>query len=221
MRVIAGCLLVVAACGGDDDGPGPDPGFLDAGLPSGDAAPSSSGLTVTWAADPSLPGEVRAHAVVTSATFRVRRLEVIGDAGPGGTTRADVELAWTATAQPLPITFATAAPGLYSKVTLDIDGDLEVPSYEIHGLIEVDDNGTMEPFRILDRGDLVVDIDGYEIGLGAGAHAQVPVRLDLRDAFDLDIDVFHDEGGVWTLDDEDAYISELRSDLVRGFQRGL
>lgn len=221
MRVIAGCLLLATACGSDGGGPGTEPSPADAGtgLP-GDAAPSLSGLTVTWAADPSLPGEVRGRALVTSATFHVRRLEVIGDAGPSGTMQTDVRLAWSESAQPLPITFATAAPGLYSKVTLDIDGDLEGPSYEILGLI--DDDGAMVPFRIVDRGDLEVDIDGYEVSLAAGAHAEVSVRLDLGEVFaDLTVEQFHDEGGVWTLDDADAYIVELRDDLERAFRRGL
>jgi hypothetical protein len=219
MRVIAGCLLFAAACGGDSDSGGtPSPADAGTSFPA-DGATSSSGLTVTWAADPSLPGEVGSRVVVTSATFHVRRLEVIGDAGPSGTMRSDFSLAWSDTLQPLPITFSTAAPGLYSKLSLDIDGELEAPSYELLGLI--DDAGTMAPFRIVDRGELEIDIDGYEIALAAGAHAQVPVRLDLGEVFaDLTVAHFHDEGGVWTLDDADPYIGKLRDDLTHAFRRG-
>jgi len=215
MRALAGCLLICTACGGD----GGDTRQVDASSDHDDGPRPASGLTVTWATAPQLPGQVSDALVVTSAKVRVKRLEVIGDAGPGDTTRRDVQLVWSESAQPLPITFAFASPGIYSKVTLDIDGDLEGASYEILGLI--DDGVGMAPFQIRDRGALAIDIDGYELRLAAGAHAQVPIRIELGEVFaDLTVEQFHDEGGVWMLDDADPYINELRDALARAFRRG-
>lgn len=218
MRVLAGLLLFATACGGDGGG-GPVlvDGAVGADGASSADAPASSGLIVTITADPVLPGMVRSDVVVTRALFRVKTLEVVGDAGSGGTTQADVELDWSATMQPLPFSFPFAPPGLYSQVTLDIDGDVAEPSYEITGMAMV--GGAMAPFAIVDTARLEVDVRNFDATLPPNGMATLPVRLDLRDALELDFDQLDNVGGVWTLGPTHALIDGFRDDLDEAFKR--
>lgn len=218
MRVLAGLLLLATACGGDGGGPVLVDGAAGAdGASSSDAPSSATGLVVTLTADPALPGMVRSDVVVTRALFRVKTLEVVGDAGSGGTMQADLELDWSAATQPLPVQFPFAPPGLYSQVTLDIDGDVAEPSYEITGMAMV--GGAMAPFAIIDTGRLEVDVRNFDVTLPPNGMATLPVRLDLRDALELDFDQLDNVGGVWTLGPTHALIDGFRDDLDEAFKR--
>lgn len=217
MRVLAVLVVIAAGCGGDG-GTGPDAGGLSDAASSSDAS-GGAGLTVMITPDPAVPGMVRNGVIVTSATFRVKTLEVIGDAGSGGTTLAGVRLDFSDTAQPPPFWFPGAPPGLYSKVTLDIDGDLAEPSLEILGMAQIG-GGAMEPFRIVDTGRIEADVNGFDVTLAPNGTAVMPVRLDLRSVLDLEFDQLDNVAGVWTLDETSQMIDGFREEVEDAFKRG-
>lgn len=212
MRLILGCLVLFTACGGDG---GVDP-TLDA--PTSSDAPAFSAMTVTWNASPGVPGQVRTGVNVTSLILRIASLEVIGDAGSGTTTCVHPRVVWNASEQPSDIVFEGALPGLYSKVSLHVDGDVVEPSYEITGTTLI--GSTLEPFRITDTAGLEVDIDDYNVSLSPGGAARIPIRIDLRNALDLDWSALDINSGVRTLNQGDGLvIATFRSKLKNGFDR--
>lgn len=215
MRAVIGCLLVAAACGGDD---GSSPGTPDAAS-ANDAAPSSdagaSGLSVVWSSNPNVPGTIDSQVTVTSAMFAIARLEVVGDAGsPGATTADGIDATWSSTLQPLPIQFDGAPAGLYSQVTLQLDGELVAPSYVIKGTARINGmNG--QPFEISDTRNIELDISGYTVALSPGSTATVPIRLDLRKLIEtVNFDMLAMSGGVYTLDETNMQISDVRDELT-------
>jgi len=214
MRVILGSLCVLAACG---DTGGGTPGLTDAPFSSSDASTSSdaqsAGLTVTWETQPSIPGSFGSGVTVSSVTFKVARLEVIGDTGSTvETTQSNFDVVWSAAMAPFPINFPFAQPGLYSKVSLQIDGDVTAPSYEILGTVVI--GGSTEPFRISDTAVLQVDVDGYSIALMAGRSMNVPIQVKLQDVIDgVDFAMLPTPGGVRTMNQNTTGIADVRSDL--------
>lgn len=214
MRVTLGSLLVLAACG---DSPGGGTPTSDAaasldGATSSDAQPSP-GLTVTWDAQPSIPGPFGSGVSISSATFKLARLEVIGDTGSTvETTETNFMVAWSATQFPFPISFPLAQPGLYSKVSLQIDGGGAAPSYEILGTVVI--GGSTEPFKITDTAVLQADIDGYDISLMAGRSKEVPIHVDLQDVLgSVNFSMLPTPGGVRTMDSSTPGIAAVRIDI--------
>jgi hypothetical protein len=214
MRALVGCLLVAAACGG---GTGPDPSALDAAA-SVDAASSSdaasSGLTAVWSSNPDVPGMFDNGITVSSAMFAIARLEVVGDAGtPGATTATNLDITWTSTLQPSPVYFGGAPSGLYSQVTLQLDGDLVAPSYVIKGTASI--NSIEEPFEISDTKNIELDISGYNVALSPGSTATIPIRLDLRGLLDsVNFGALPLEGNVRKLDQSSPQIGDVRDEMT-------
>lgn len=178
-----GALLVFAAC---HSGGGVSPG-ADAS-PDGppvdtDASPSALGLWVTWRADPGLPGSVTDKVTVTSATFQMDRLQVIGDAGIGDarTTHAKYLLAWDAQGKPAQERFPDAPVGVYSKIlAVMMPGSLGENAYEIDGTWMNGGSQAM-PFEIRDRLVVSLSIDCDE-DLPAAGSAMLGIKVDLKDA---------------------------------------
>lgn len=224
MRVLLGCLLALAACGGgagDDGGPAPGDagGFVD-GLTASDAQ-AQGGLIVSWADQPAIPGPFATDVMITSVRFRIARIEVIGDVGSTvDTTQTNLDVVWSQTTSPFSIQFPFAPPGLYSQVSLQIDGNVVAPSYEILGTVII--SGTTEPFKITDTAVLRADIDGYEIALMAGSSMIVPIRADLRDAIGAVVfAMLPAPGGVRTMDQTTTGIDAVRTKLEDStFKRG-
>lgn len=211
-RVIVATLLYATACGG---GQGDSP---DASTSSD--APSSAGLLVSWTANPALPGPFQNDVTVTSAMFRLDRLEVIGDAGSGPlTTKRGVSLQWNKEGtNPAGSPFGSAPSGLYSQVTLRIDGDLIGPSYEILGTVKV--GGVTKPFKIEDLGVVTAEVKNYNVTLAPGGDGTLAVRVDLRDSIDgVDFSLVPEENGVLELE-SGAQIVDFRNHLKDAFKRG-
>ncbi|TMQ21687.1 MAG: hypothetical protein E6J91_02365 [Deltaproteobacteria bacterium] len=151
MRLI-GVLLVIAGCGNPDVPITPD------GHPLPDGPPRVGGLTVTWNADPALPGEVDDKITVTEATFQIEYLQVESDLGLAErTTRSKFQLRWTSGVAPEPDTFREAPAATYQSVLIGIRPAPGQPAYEIKGNWQDDEAGSgagaggmMRPFRITD-----------------------------------------------------------------------
>lgn len=205
--------MLIAGCGGGGDGM-----QLTDASSSSDAA-TYTGLLVTWAADPTLPGTVKTDISVTSATFRFSRVQVLGDAGNSEiTTRYDFEANWTPFGQePQAIIFSGAPTGLYSQVKLDLDGAQLASSYEITGTAKVGAN--TEPFRIRDTEAIEIDINDYAVQLIPGRDALIEIELDLGDVLDLNYGQFVMENGERILDETGPQINDVRGRLENAFTR--
>lgn len=178
-----GALMVFAAChlGGGEvvtpDAPGDGVG------PGSDGSNPALGMFVMWRADPVLPGSVTDKIAVTSATFQIDRLEVVGDAGVDArTTHSKYLLTWDSGRKPSQESFAQAPVGVYSKINLVMAvGNLSENAYEIRGTWT--DSGMLaKSFRIRDRGlALSASVDCDET-LPAAGTATITLKLDLRNA---------------------------------------
>ena len=153
-RLVGLALLVLAGCPADDQSQ-PD-------------APGSAGVAVAWITDPAMvPGRVEDGFDLTSVQFHLRNLRVVGDAGAGDarTTAPVAELGWNDKAQPAPIEFPDAPPGLYARMLFSIDRGSTPYAYELHGTAETLTG--REPYAILDPDPIAVDLD-YQIEAAAG-----------------------------------------------------
>jgi hypothetical protein len=214
MRCVTLLVLCAAACGGGG-GPGtPDGGGSND--PDGPVDPQH-GLAIQWSAHPALPGPVHGDITVTSAQFTASFLEVIGDAGPGDlrTTEALFRFTWDANGQPAPILFQDAPAGLYSTITMHLDGG-PVPSYDIEGTAKVD--GVTRNFEIVDRDDVRVSIDHLDTTLAPGGGVTIPIDLALDEALaGVNFSQLTDDGGVLTLEGDDPQLDQFRDRIIDAF----
>lgn len=216
MRLPLALLLAVAACGGGGGGGGDDVSVSDA--PAASDAITQQGLIVNFVALPALPGPIKNDLSVTSAVFHIQRLQVIGDNGQPMSNQA-FQLGWQSEgANPAPLDFPTAPSGLYSQVSIVIDETSAAsPVYEIFGTAKV--NGNTEMFHVVDRGNLRIDITGYNVTLAPGRSAVVGVRLDLEDAIEsIDVASLPTMQGMRTLDGGPK-LMEFRDKLEDAFKR--
>ena len=160
------------------------------GEPTDGDMTGSAGLVVTWSADPQIPGDLgplgdpsnTTTVSVSRAQFRIDTLRIIGDAGPGDprTTANNFLALWQHDENPSPISFMDAPIGLYSKVSLAIDGHLVNDSVEIDGTVQI--AGTNHPFRIRDRNILPIALDTDQM-LAPGDSIKIGLTVDLRKGF--------------------------------------
>lgn len=156
-----------------------DPATPDAPPVDGHGPP---GLHVTWESEPATyPATIEDGLIVDSVTLTVETLKVIGDAGPGDprTTKAVFQLRWNDHDSPQPIDFAEAPTGLYSKLSLQLDGHTLLPSLEIKGRVVV--AGVTLDFEVEDRNAVPVSLDCDRM-LQPGGSASLAVKLKLDDA---------------------------------------
>ena len=221
MKVLLACLLA-AGCGGSGTGGNTSDasGSSDA-LGLNDAPTSLTGLLVSWTANPALPGELRPDLNVSSATFHLARLQVIGDNGQP-MIQSPFEIKWAASeggSNPPTIGFASAPSGLYSQITLNIDAPLVDTCYEIFGTTKI--AGVTEMFHIHDRNALNVDIKNYNITLTPGGTVTAAIRLDLKDAIDsVDFSLLTVDNGYREMDTFDPQMDEFRDRLKTSFKKG-
>lgn len=186
-------------------------------MPAGDAA-AKTALRLTWHSSPPIPGPIMGDIDVATATFRLSRLQVVGDGGTSGTTATDVQLAWTGTSPMPEVMWFEAAPlGLYSRVSIDLGADLTHNAFEITGSAKV--AGNMEPFRIYDTEPLDISVDGYDIELLPGKTETLNIQLNLKTTL---LAVKYNQlpvvAGVRTLGPNDSQINDVRVGLTDAFE---
>lgn len=152
LRAIVGvcALLGATACGGPSDG-----SELDGG-PRADASPGDAdapvggggGLTFEFRTAPVLP-TVTADLSVDEIRLELRDVRAIGDSAPGDsrTSRSRLTLEWKLEAEPAPLVFDLAPPGIYSNFEARLGAaTTEEERFEIRGKVRV--SGELRDFRI-------------------------------------------------------------------------
>lgn len=196
------------------------PSPTDGGAMSDAGGDPAFALRVRWGAEPTLPGQVSSTIEVTEASFRLLRLQVIGDASGGAATTArQIELTWGGpSGAPPPIVFPQAPAGLYSQVAFALDSQQGM-AYEISGVARV--GGVLEPFHIVDTQELAISVDGFGVMLEPGKTAEIPVVLDLvRPLSRVNFMQLPVIDGVRELDESGPQIQQLREDLAVAFVPG-
>ena len=221
MKSLLPLLVVASGCGGGGGmGSGTDAHASVSDAPSsGDAAPTPHGLLVSWKATPPLPGTLKTDLTVTSATFHISRLQVVGDSGQPMTT-APFAIAWSAetAGDPPTIGFPSAPGGLYSQITIEMQA-VGMVSYEITGTVKV--GAVTKPYRIHDSADVDIDITGYSVAFAPGTDATLPIKIDLKPPVEsVDFAMVQDMNGTLDVGPSDPQISLLRSKLDAAFKRG-
>ena len=184
-----------------------------------DTAPEQSGLIVAWSSEPAVwPSDLGDAVTLERARFAVDSLRVIGDAGPGDprTTQVTFEVRWDDTSQPLDVVFSEAPPGLYSQVSIVVDGHLADDSFEIRGHAFVAGNDW--EYRIEDQNPLgfTVPIDKV---LNPGRATTVAVRINFTHALDaIDFSTLRIEDGHLQLQSTDTQMPVFRQKLVESFE---
>ena len=216
-----GALMVFAAChvGG---GQAVDPDAAgDGNGPGSDGSNPALGMFVAWRADPTLPGAVSGDITVSSATFQIDRLEVVGDAGVDArTTRSKYLLSWDAGGKPSQESFPQAPVGVYSKINVVMAvGNLSENLYEIRGTW-TDSGAAPKAFRIRDRGLSLSSQVDCDKTLPPAATASITLRLDLRNALTgINFKMLEDEEGQLDLRDG-PQLAQFRARLRDAFELG-
>jgi hypothetical protein len=204
--IVCGALL--AGCG-HSVSPGPDTNTCTSG--------SGCGLFVPWRVNPDIPSTLATGATIESATFRMSSLRVIGDAGASdpSTTQQSFAVTWDGTQAPVPVAFSTAPSGLYSKVSLAIDGAFVNDSYLITG--HAVSNGTTYSYTIHDAFALSVDLSA-NAQLDPGGATSIPIKIDLASCIGaVDWNLVHLDNGVLNLDTDDDWLPFFRQLLISSF----
>jgi hypothetical protein len=209
MKGMLVCLALVG-CHGTDIAP-PD------SQPASDALGDTHSLAITWVAQPGIPGPLNNTITVTAASFKVARVQAIGDAG--GASRDDLVVGWALESSPPPIVLPDAPTGIYSKVTLAVDGGTALDiAYQIEGTVKL--NGQPTPFEIHDRNAIDIEVKDFDVTLPPVGTATLAIKLDLGDALDnIDYGNLDVDDGKLMLDTSDAQMPDFRSDLKKAFTR--
>ncbi|HEY1556977.1 MAG TPA: hypothetical protein VGF94_19215 [Kofleriaceae bacterium] len=205
---------VLAACG-SSPAVTPDSG----GGGSNDAGSGEGGFYVHWWSDPKLPGSVGNNATVTSATFRLTTLRVIGDADAGDdrTTKDGVTLDWDSDGYPDVSSFHDAPSGLYSKIAIALNGLIVQDSYDIEGTVNVGGSGATQGFKIHDIVPMNISLD-IDNTLQPGSAVDVTVHIDFTSAIGvIDFSTLDTDDGKLDLDTLDSQMPAFRTELQNSF----
>jgi hypothetical protein len=195
------------------------------GTPTGDGNPGSDGsdrgVVITWSTTPAtIPGSAGTDdgdvLTIDSAMFTVETLEIIGDAGDGSDTRTALVLDWGSDGSvPASVHLPSAPPGMYSKLSLHVDGALVGDSYTITGTATI--AGIVTPFEIHDQDDLSVTIDVYGT-LGPTDTLTLPIAIDLARALrTIDYEELAVTAGKLELTTDDDQMDSFRDQLRDSF----
>ncbi len=123
----------------------------------GDAA-TSGGISVGWAATPTIGATGGDGPTVEAASFHFDDLRVIGDAGPNDprTHADDFTLDWVS---PQVKTFPNAPPGTYSQLSLSLESDDGASAFTLSGHVTV--NSASHAYTITGSSSLEVTLSTF------------------------------------------------------------
>ena len=201
-RCVVFAGLLVAACGDDTSMPGTD-------------AATGSGLVVAWSTQPATwPIDLGEGLTLERATFAVDRLRMVGDAAPGDprTTASAFELLWDDVSRPPELSFPNAPGGVYSQLSLLVDGHVAGPSIELRGHARV--GGTDYEYRITDdspvSATLAID-KTHRPPAATGVVLRIDFEATLRA---IDFSMVGNSGDRLELDNADPQIATFRAKLL-------
>lgn len=172
-----------------------------------------------WSSSPqSWPGDLGDGVTIERATFAFDSLRVVGDAGPGDprTTASGFMVRWDDNTTPSDLTFSDAPTGLYSQVSMAIDGHLSTETFEIRGHVNV--NGTDYEYQIEGDNSVAVTV-AIDKTLMPPATATVTLQINFKHALDaLDFTTLEIESGRIELSDGDPQMPVFRQKLVESFE---
>lgn len=204
MRLL-GVLVLVGCHGGGSVTP-------DASIEP-DVPARSQGLTVTWRAQPSVPGMITDKITVTDVVFQLQHLQLVSDASSAQTTQGPLELEWGSGEAPSDAMFPDAPVAHYQQILLDMRSDRPPFSYayQIQGMWQ--DDGDSRPFQIVDLTILEVPV-ACDVMLPASGSVTVAVQLDLRNALNgIDFKSLPTDHGMLVLNGGPQLL-ELRDQLM-------
>jgi len=156
---------------------------------------------------------------VTSATFRLTSLRVIGDADAGDdrTTKDGLTLTWDASDYPDVSSFHDAPSGLYSKIAIALNGEIIEDSYDIEGTVTVGGSGATQAFKIHDVAPMNLSLD-IDSTLQPGSAVDVTVHVDFTSAIGVvDFSMLDTDDGKLDLDTLDSQMPTFRTQLQNAF----
>lgn len=158
-----------------------------------------------------VPGPAKGSVNITSATFNLSNMRLVGDAGPGDsrTQLSQLSLAWSEGVAPMSHAFVDAPPGIYSRVVFELEPEAGV-AFEITGTTKIQNVDT--PFRIVDGANMNnISVGHKRATLPPGGKVDMAVRLDFEEVVNkIDLNVLELVEGVLLLDENDAQIDEVR-----------
>ena len=178
------------------------------------------GLKVKWSSRPGdVPVSLGSNVTLTSARFALDSLREIGDAGPGDlrTTEESIDLSWEMGQDPpQDVEFSEAPSGLYSQISLQIDGHVTQDSYTFHGTAIV--NSNLENFEISDNNPLAVML-AIDKSVSPGTTSTIDIEIDFEHAISVvDFSSLNKSDGELQLSEGDPGIVEFRKKLIESFK---
>jgi hypothetical protein len=202
--VIAG--LVATGCGDD------------ASTPPIDAA-TGGGFVIAWSAKPPVwPAQLDHDITLERAELAVDSLRILGDAAPGDprTTSGEFTLRWDGEGEPAELELADAPGGLYSQLSLLVDGHVAGPSIEVRGHAIVDN--VDREFTIADDSPFSVTLD-LDTTLTPPETVHIALGLDFARAVEaLDFTEFEEVGNRLQLSTVNPEMAVFRAKLAESIQ---
>jgi hypothetical protein len=207
----AGCLAaaIVACTTGGSGGDGGGGGSGGSGL--------NTGVNIPWSTMPaSIPGNVTEDLTVHSASFTVQALEVLGDAGGGSSTQTSLLLSWGSDGStPMTTMLPDAPAGVYSKLSMKVDGSQLGDSYTMAGTVSV--VGIDTPYIVHDSAALAIDVP-VTGALAPGQTLSLPIAVNLgMIASSIDFSKTDFQNGTFVLGSDSSQIDAFRAVVKAAF----
>lgn len=203
--VVAGLLI---GCSGDD---------TNVPLPDGPVG-GSGGLVVMWSTSPETWPSTTNGITLDRAELAIDSLRVVGDAGPGDprTTASNFVVRWDDNSSPDDLMFSDAPTGLYSQVSMAIDGHLTTDSFDIRGTATAESE--TKDFEIDGDAPLAFTVQ-IDRTLTPPDVTTIKIRINFTHALEaIDFKQLDTSNGKWQLEDGDSQMAAFRQALGESFE---
>jgi hypothetical protein len=156
-----------------------------------DGQPRGRGVSVSWNADPALPGPITDKITVSDVVFQFEYLQIASDASSDArTTHSRFQLRWHNGMSPSQEVFRDAPPATYQTISINLraSGPIQ-PAFEIKGTWRERQDDEPKLFRITDFVPTMFSIPCNK-ALAAGGSLPLTIKIDLKDAIE-DVDFEH------------------------------